>query len=187
MTAVERLYVKRKQIPLEEIKKIRETSDPNKPALVQNEKQKNFVNVNHRKCLIDNLDPKLYPVFSEELLKIAAMYPIDDINNYYVKEMQHLKYQAPGDHFRKHIDRTGKDVEITSTTRHDRIFSSSTILHKSDDLEGGEFLIWSKDGSVHTVELEVGDTLFFMSDYWHQILPINKGTRQVLVAWIWKR
>jgi predicted 2-oxoglutarate/Fe(II)-dependent dioxygenase YbiX len=39
----------------------------------------------------------------------------------------------------------------------------------------------------HTVNLDVGETIFFSSFRDHEVRKVMKGEREVLVAWIYKK
>jgi predicted 2-oxoglutarate/Fe(II)-dependent dioxygenase YbiX len=87
-----------------------------------------------------------------------------------------------GGHFIKHRDWIGRDGDIYNN----RIFSTITLINRSDDLEGGNLLIWDReDGNVTQIELDIGETVIFNSRRFHQVTPIIRGTREVLVAWIY--
>jgi hypothetical protein len=105
-----------------------------------------------------------------------------DPNDYIVGEFNYLKY-SKGDHFTKHKDKLNQKNEKNN----ERIFSTSTIISKTDDLKGGEFLIYDRLGNRFDVPLDVGETIFFDSSTQHQVNEVTSGVREVLVAWIWKK
>jgi predicted 2-oxoglutarate/Fe(II)-dependent dioxygenase YbiX len=103
--------------------------------------------------------------------------------DFYVKEFNYLKY-GEGDHFvrhRDHLKRNGK------RDPNGRVFSTSTIIDKSDDLRGGDFILWDQYNVEHNISLDVGETIFFSSFREHQVRKVLQGNREVLVAWIYKR
>jgi predicted 2-oxoglutarate/Fe(II)-dependent dioxygenase YbiX len=96
-----------------------------------------------------------------------------------LKEMEYLKY-GPTDHFKKHNDSIhNKDP------RKIRRFSTVTLLSKTEDLEGGNLIIFDKYDSKLEANLEVGETVLFYSSTFHKVTPITKGGREVLVGWIY--
>lgn len=184
---LQKLYIKRKLISSEDIKRLISDNLYFRPGSVVNYNeqtgQKNsLVNPSSRKCVIAPVRPENYPDLCNQILDIIPLWN-DSLfkDQYKIGELQYTKY-VQGDFFKMHrdaIDQPGEKVR--------RIFSTSTILSKSDDLSGGEFLIKDNDRGVHPVPLEVGETLFFDSRSFHQVSGINKGTRDALVAWIWKK
>lgn len=60
-------------------------------------------------------------------------------------------------------------------------------MHKTEDLEGGDLIIYDKNGEQINTELEVGETVIFYSSAFHKVTPITKGGREVLVGWIYDR
>ena len=68
-----------------------------------------------------------------------------------------------------------------------RRFSTTTVLSLSDDLEGGDFGIRDETGFEVNVNLQERDTLLFESNTEHQVYPVTKGKRVVLVAWIYDK
>ena len=68
-----------------------------------------------------------------------------------------------------------------------RRFSTVTLLSKSDDLEGGDLLVYYENENYINTSLEVGETVIFYSSTNHKVTPITKGGREVLVGWIYDR
>ena len=101
-----------------------------------------------------------------------------DPNNFEVQEFNYLKY-GKGDKFTRHRD------QIVIEGKPKRIFSTSTIVKTSDDLTGGDFLIWDHSEMSHRVALQPGETIFFDSTVDHEVTEVTKGNREVLVAWIY--
>ena len=98
-----------------------------------------------------------------------------------LKEFEHLQY-GPTDHFVKHTD----DIKKNNPKRIRR-FTTVTLLSKTKDLEGGDLLVFDKDMSEININLDVGETVVFYSSTLHQVTPIIKGGREVLVGWIYDR
>ena len=105
-------------------------------------------------------------------------------DRHYVGEFNYLMYEKGG-HFVKHKDYLGNDNQDPYKNR---IFSTITLIDKSEDLEGGDLLIWDREENMPSkIELEVGETVIFHSLKFHQVTPIVQGTREALVAWIYLR
>jgi predicted 2-oxoglutarate/Fe(II)-dependent dioxygenase YbiX len=124
-----------------------------------------------------NIKPKHYPDICNILLKMINIWDVTlDPDDYKVNQFDYLKYGV-NDHFIKHKDQIGDD-------KVNRVFSTSTIIEVSDDLEGGDFIIYDELGTEIKTSLEVGETIFFRSNRFHKVTPVTKGERSVLVAWI---
>lgn len=98
-----------------------------------------------------------------------------------VKELEYLKYGISG-HFKPH-----NDVVPNENQKLIRRFTTVTLLSKTDDLEGGDLIVFDKNKNAINTMLEVGETILFYSSTQHQVTPITKGGREVLVAWIYDR
>ena len=95
-----------------------------------------------------------------------------------VKEMEYLKYGI-SDHFVRHDD--------VLVSKNPRRFSAITMLSKTDDLEGGDLLLFDKNDYKYSAELDVGETVVFYPSTQHQVTPITCGGREVLVSWVYDR
>jgi len=136
-----------------------------------------------RSTILKSIDPKEFPDISQALLNLVEVWnPELNANDYVLKEMQFLKYGV-GDHFRKHID------HINDSRGGGREYSTSTIISMTEDLTGGDFVIWTPDELYSdTIKLNVGETIFFNAKTTpHQINKVTAGERQVLVCWIHKK
>lgn len=101
--------------------------------------------------------------------------------NLMVKEFEHLKYGV-ADHFKPH-----NDAMPNSNPKRIRRFTTVTLLSKSEDLEGGDLLVFDQNRNQINTNLDVGETIIFYSTTIHQVTPITKGGREVLVGWIYDR
>ena len=125
------------------------------------------------------IKPKHYPDVCQALLGLVSYWPDPRIKEEcIVWEFNYLIYNE-GDHFRRHRDRIGKGPP--------RIYSTSTLISQSDDFEGGELIIFDEEENPINTDLQVGETAFFHSTTLHQVNPVTKGTREVLVAWIYEK
>ena len=129
----------------------------------------------------DFIQPRHYPDISNQLIELVNKWnPIRINEDYIVYEFNYLVYNE-GDHFKRHRDKLNKKNAAN------RIYSTSTLISQSDDFEGGELIIYDKDDNPINTDLQVGETAFFDSTTAHQVNPVTKGTREVLVAWIYKK
>ena len=147
-------------------------------GIINNGEEK--IDKNIRSSISKNVDSKTYPDLNNILTSFCSSLDKKHIpSKLILKEMEYLKY-GPTDHFKKHNDSIhNKDP------RKIRRFSTVTLLSKTEDLEGGNLIIFDKyDGKLET-NLEVGETVLFYSSTFHQVTPIIKGCREVLVGWIY--
>ena len=125
--------------------------------------------------------PKDYPDICSQLIKLVNKWNTDRINaDFIVDEFNYLIYNE-GDHFKRHRDR------FKQNNRPERLYSTSTLISQSADFEGGELIIYDDNDNPINTDLQVGETAFFDSFTPHQVNPVTKGTREVLVAWIFKK
>lgn len=101
--------------------------------------------------------------------------------NLMLKEFEHLKYGI-ADHFKPH-----DDAIPNSNPKRVRRFTSVTLLSKSIDLEGGDLLVFDKNKNQINTNLDEGETVVFYSTTLHQVTPITKGCREVIVGWIYDK
>lgn len=174
-----KLYMKRKDIPMESLYDLQDIEGRIEPAGTYSSGDGPGINRDFRSTLIKHMQPDEFVDVNHYLLNMINMWDGSlDPNDYIVKEYNYLIYNE-GDHFKKHHDVLPVD--------NPRIFSTSTIISYTDDFEGGEFAIWSNDGYNAVIDLQPGETIFFDSNTYHQVFPVKKGTREVLVAWIYKK
>lgn len=173
-----KLYMKRTDIPLESLFDLKEEEGKfNQAGIYRN--GHGTVDTNTRSTTVKALDVEAFPDINNALLNMVNIWDGTlDPKDFIVREYNYLIYNE-GDHFTKHKDQL-KD-------ENPRIFSTSTIISYSEDFEGGEFGIYSGDGYFDYVNLSPGETVFFDSRTWHQVFPVTKGTREVLVAWIYHK
>ena len=115
------------------------------------------------------IDPTLYPEITELLESL-----VDD--DTVVNQFDFLIYNK-GDFFGRH-----RDIFKEPEREDYRIWTTITVLDLSDDLQGGQLCIDDND----PISLQVGETVIFKSDVYHEALEVLQGTRKVLVAWLGK-
>eukprot|EP00929_Paragymnodinium_shiwhaense_P085531 TRINITY_DN45950_c0_g1_i2.p1 TRINITY_DN45950_c0_g1~~TRINITY_DN45950_c0_g1_i2.p1 ORF type:complete len:278 (-),score=49.76 TRINITY_DN45950_c0_g1_i2:376-1209(-) len=59
------------------------------------------------------------------------------------------------------------------------------LTQPGSDFEGGALVMPEADGSVTTVALRKGDVAFFLSHKYHNVQPVHRGKRKVLVIELW--
>jgi hypothetical protein len=181
---MDKIYIKRKDLNIESLYDMRDDESFFSLANVI-ENNKSLVNKSSRSTKIKNgINPDHYPEITKSLTDMISIWD-STLNpaDFYVKEFNYLKY-GEGDHFvrhRDHLKRNGK------RDPNGRVFSTSTIIDKSDDLRGGDFILWDQYNVEHNISLDVGETIFFSSFREHQVRKVLQGNREVLVAWIYKR
>lgn len=87
-----------------------------------------------------------------------------------------------GGKFTRHRDESRNIPETRQ-----RKWSTITLLDKSDDLIGGDLVVFDdKDDKVgRVIDLKVGDTLIFDSKtVYHEVTEVIQGQRISLVAWL---
>ena len=92
-----------------------------------------------------------------------------------VNQIELLKYEADGK-YEIHTD------QYYTAPRH-----LSVIMNLNDDYEGGDLIFTDqKEYEVKRLKLGKGSIVFFPSNfmYPHSILPVTKGTRYSIVAWL---
>ena len=118
----------------------------------------------------------MHPEFCEQLEDFAA-------DGSKVNQIDILLYEK-GDKFSIH-----KDVIDNDHKR--RHWSTTTVLDLSDDFVGDGLALYETN-KVEGIEnaickiprQEVGDTIIFRSDVYHEARPVVQGTRLVAVAWL---
>jgi hypothetical protein len=174
---MEKLYLKRKDVELQSLYDMQSENTGWKDATVYDSGKGSLDKDTRSTLLKRNIKPKHYPDICNILLKMINIWDVTlDPDDYKVTQFDYLKYGV-NDHFLKHKDQIGDDKKS-------RVFSTSTIIEVSDDLEGGDFIIYDESDTEIKTSLKVGETIFFPSDKFHKVTPVTKGERSVLVAWI---
>jgi predicted 2-oxoglutarate/Fe(II)-dependent dioxygenase YbiX len=140
-----------------------------------------------RKAQVKEIKHTEFPDICEAILDLVPIHrPNLFKSNFEVREFNYLMYEQGG-HFVKHKDYLHSN---NGDKFANRVYSTITLIDKSNDLEGGDLLIWNENGGGGTctkIELDVGETVIFNSAKFHQVTPIIRGTREALVAWIYLR
>lgn len=139
-----------------------------KPAGVVGGPEGTMVDYKTRSCKNIQAHPRMYPELTEALESYVN-------DGSFVKQFDFLSYEV-GDHFVRHSDNIGNIP--------DRIWTTITLLERSDDLEGGELNIYLNGDDKETIKFDIGQTVIFRSNIEHEVLPIKNGHRKVLVAWL---
>ena len=112
-------------------------------------------------------------------LNNAARYDwgIDFPDDAWFAQFEFIRYQNPHDRFERHVD------DNPEATTSGRIFTSVTMINRSDDLEGCELTVWTPNEKEYVIDLEEGETVMFPAWYFHQANALYKGSRVVLISW----
>jgi len=180
-----KLFIKKKIISPEVIQDILSEGEPIVLSGVYSNGKSGYKE-HARSSTCIGLHPKEWPDVVNPMRDLMKLFdPFGYSEAYDVMEnMEYLKYDLNG-RFTKHkdkIDKPNKD----NTPRIERIYSTTTILSKTDDLKGGDFIIYDKSGHPTKVDLDIGDTVMFDSLTDHEVTNINSGIRKSLVVWIHK-
>lgn len=146
--------------------------------------------------LKDYIKPINYPDICEQLhtiveasgiLKQVITYNGIIPSDLKVNEFNYLIYEV-GDHFSRHRDFLIHESRVKGAKgkilHPQRYLSTSTLISESSDFEGGELILYDDDSDIEIdPKLEVGETVIFNSITPHQVKPVTKGRREVLVAW----
>ena len=83
-----------------------------------------------------------------------------------------------------HTYRTGAGLMDRDHKDSGSALSMSVMLSEASAFDGGTFLTWERDTPVpHPVER--GDGVLFRSEDYHNVSPVTRGMRQVLVVELW--
>ena len=116
----------------------------------------------------DDIDERVFKVFSECLTKVREFYPdlhIESDEGYGL-----LKY-SPGGYYSTHTDHGPSNIRTISA-----------LIYLNDDYEGGELYFPRQDIKIKP---KTGQVVFFPSNYLypHASLPITSGTKYSIVTW----
>lgn len=114
--------------------------------------------------------------------KLAEL--INDANkNFYhydlsmIETLQFTKYEAPGQHYKKHVDILAKSMGGQ------RKISFTVQLSGPEDYDGGDFIPHVTENTM-SVSKEKGAIHLFPSYMMHEVTPVTRGVRYSLVGWV---
>lgn len=111
-----------------------------------------------------------FPDICSKVRELVSLYGRDP-SLYSAKESNLLHYGVGGK-FKRHTDR----IEGLAP----RMFSTITLLNKTEDLVGGDLVV---DDTI--APLNVGETLIMKAITPHEVTKITKGERWTMVTWIY--
>ena len=154
---MDKLYLKRKDVELQSLYDMQsENTEWREAGLYSKGGEDNIKRDTRSTRLKVGITPNDYPDICDSLLKMINVWDVAlDPDDYKVTQFDYLKYGV-NDHFTKHKDTIADDEKI-------RVFSTSTIIEVSDDLEGGDFIMYDELDTEIKTSLEVGETIFFLS------------------------
>jgi len=128
------------------------------------------------------IKPSDYPDVCNQLLTLINKWDSSKLSDdYIVWKFNYLIYNK-GDYYKRHKDIAPVNNIAQST------YSTSTLIAKSTDLIGGDLILFdNKNTSLINTDLQVGETVFFDSTTPHKVDPVIKGTREVIISWIYKK
>jgi predicted 2-oxoglutarate/Fe(II)-dependent dioxygenase YbiX len=178
MITAPKLYLKRKDISIQSLLDMKEADSKESAAGITRDGVEQIDRTYRSTTLKKDIFINNYPDVCNALLQMINIWdPTLDPSDFTVKEFNYLKYGA-GDKFTAHQDDNDKTVNR-------RVFSTSTMINASDDLEGGDFVIYDDTQVPYRIDLDPGETIFFKSPTWHEVTEVKQGNREVLVAWIY--
>ena len=104
---------------------------------------------------------------------------LSKLNKYGITNMEELsrvvRYEK-GQQFKKH-----RDSEDGYNHRY-----KTLVIQLSDevDYEGGDLLVYDKEGNEITANKNIGNMILFNSDLLHEAKPIISGTRYIWITWL---
>jgi hypothetical protein len=133
-------------------------------------------------------NPEIFDI-SSSMLEFTDELAYDYPEDLWFAQYEFVKYDGNGETFKPHQD------DNIDASQHNRLFTSVTMVDKTDDLEGGHLYIWPKtriyddgyryyDESLrYTVDLEPWETVIFPAYYFHEASPVLQGRRTILISW----
>ena len=130
-----------------------------------------------RKCTNVPVDHKHIPDISLEMMNW-----IDDLDPDYPEDLwfaqyEFICYEGAGQTFLRHSDDDPNGESLN------RLYTSVTMIEKSDDLIGGKLIIWTPDGNEYTIDLQPFETVIFPAWFEHEATPLIQGKRVILISW----
>jgi len=122
---------------------------------------------------IEDLD-WAYRKITDTVLHLNERYFKFDISGFN-EGFQFTNYKAPSGNYGKHVDRAHNFVI--------RKLSLSVQLSDPKDYEGGDLRLYESD-KAKVMQKEQGTLILFPSFILHEVMPVTKGERNSLVAWV---
>ena len=122
-----------------------------------------------------------FPDVTHSLINLGLKLEIcDNWQDVKCREFLSLLRYDKGGQFNKHQD------VIKPLNSRSRYFSSSILIAKSENLVGGDLILYSDDNMPFKVDLEVGEAVLFHSKRYHEVTEVKQGWRLALVVWLSK-
>ena len=121
----------------------------------------------------ENLD-WAYRKITDTVLHLNERYFKFDISGFN-EGFQFTNYKAPSGNYGKHVDRANNFVI--------RKLSLSVQLSDPKDYEGGDLRLYESN-KAKVMQKEQGTLILFPSFILHEVMPVTKGERNSLVAWV---
>lgn len=132
--------------------------------------------------------PEFFDV-SASMLELTEDLAYDYPDDMWFAQYEFVKYEGNGETFRVHQDDNIDAVD------HNRLFTSVTMVERTDDMQGGHLYVWTKfapdangnlwhdPNSRQTIDLEPWETVIFPAYYFHEASPVLQGRRTILISW----
>lgn len=149
-------------------------------AMLTSSKYGSFKDTNIRSCQICGIDFVRYP----NTINILQSVLIENYKSIYsplnyssISELQYIEY-IKGDFFKRHSDVVHSDAEDR------RVLTMSINLSEPDEYEGGELVVYDKDGSKHVLSKTKGSFIIIPAFMDHEAKIVTSGKRKVLICWL---
>ncbi len=113
---------------------------------------------------------EVFPYSSDKIFS-NNLKQLEELSGYKIRNSYMLQYQK-GSYAELHTD---KQSDLTWTT----------LLHTSDDLDGGEILL-HKNNKIQIKKLKTGESCHYTNDLEHGVSEVMQGIRRVLIVWMKK-
>jgi PKHD-type hydroxylase len=165
--------IKQHAVTLEEKPPFVSTLDPNMP---------NKINNSIRQCQVKWIEPVeeckwLFQRLVDVIQKVNG--EVFNFNLYGIQSLQYTIYKEEDQGFYS----PHRDAKITADNGFVRKLSFSLQLTDPSEYEGGK-LILDTEFDEKTASKNFGSINFFPSDLLHEVKPVTKGCRHVLVGWV---
>jgi len=145
-------------------------------ASVYNSRDGAFIS-DTRLCTHVSVNHKQVPDISLEMLNYIADLDPDYPEDLWFAQYEFVQYEGAGQTFLRHAD------DNQEGTRHNRLYTSVTMIEKSEDLVGGKLQIWTPDGKDYIVDLQPFETVILPAWFDNEATPLAQGKRVILISW----